>query len=1024
MPATNPIKCLALLLGVVMAASASAATIPLANPSLTYSPTGWMGPNDAGSFSGWNRSTPAGGAPLGHGDSTCLWNCWGYGWGGLSQDSTYTIAAAGETLTAGIWVKTDANLGAGTAWFNVSLKLNGSVVALAQPAFASSQDWTNIIASYVTTAADVGKTVGIAFSMNGGPGGGNPGYSYMDDATLTTVISGAPTVAFNHFPKPLQLYPRNLATGLGNVLVDGVVTSTNCTQVALSILRNGVLYSNLTQSLTYSDGTAPFSINAPIPAELASYDFQFFATRNGTNHLIAAANDVVAGDVFVINGQSNAEARQFHDSANGNTNRYLRSFGTRDDSGATVAADLNWHLADGDPVYGPGAVGQWGLRLGRLIIDTYGIPVAIINGARGGWPITSFQRNDAKREDLQTDYGRTLFRAREAGVQNSVRALLWYQGESENGDADAHEKGWITLHSNWREDFPAIEKFYVFQLHVGCGVDQFNTDLRNRQRLLADRFADVEVMSTTGVSGDGCHYTYVGGYATHAANIFRLMQRDLYGAAPQNNIEPPNPYYAYFSAVTHNLITVIMRNASDSLSFTPGAEADFRLEGSAVTVLSGVAVSNQLVLTLSGDASGATGISYGSHTGAAAPAITNANGVGLLAFHNLPIQPSLGAPGVPANVASLAVCNDRIDLTWAAATNAAEYLIRRNGVVIGKTTGTVFTDSTVTAGPLYNYDIAAVSPVSTSAWSSVTSVMTVPDNVFAFVPEATNFTVLYRLDIPNDLRLGPTLKAPYAVDDSDGVTQPFDRVAYYVELQTDPGQPLKWVYVSCNPFTTDPKRLGVPSLATGGIFHQPISNLNVYASAGAAVATGQGLGAGNLEFWGWNYQTANGYGIPGASGTTYDSGDMIDTGGTYGSMQIFRAGQTLFGYNSWGLYTADSGSQSSDDLGIGTQPTGHPDWTFAANCFRYSYKRLYVLVCPAKPARLTATTDGNPSHLTLSWPADHVGWTLMQQTGRLNLGVSAYANDWMRVSGSAATTSLTVSILSNLPGGFYRLVYP
>src|ERR1035437_4675385 len=304
------------------------------------------------------------------------------------------------------------------------------------------------------------------------------------------------TMSLNHFPNPMQLYQRNLTNSLANVLVDGAVTSTGATQVAVSVLRNGSSYTNVIQPLTYSNGIAPFSITASIVAELASYNFAVYITRGGTNYLVASADDVVAGDAFLINGQSNAEAGLRSGSANGNQHPYLRSFGTRDENGATVAADLNWHLAEGDAITGPGAVGQWGLRLGRLIIDTYGIPVAIISGAHGGWPITSFQRNDANPQDLSTDYGRTLYRATQAGLQKGVRAILWYQGESDMSDADAHEKGWITLHGNWLEDYAAVKKFYVFQLHVGCYVSQFDTDLRNRQRLLAGRFNDIDRKST------------------------------------------------------------------------------------------------------------------------------------------------------------------------------------------------------------------------------------------------------------------------------------------------------------------------------------------------------------------------------------------------------------------------------------------------------------------------------------------------------------------------------------------------
>ncbi len=64
------------------------------------------------------------------------------------------------------------------------------------------------------------------------------------------------------------------------------------------------------------------------------------------------------------------------------------------------------------------------------------------------------------------------------------------------------------------------------------------------------------------------------------------------------------------------------------------------------------------------------------------------------------------------------------------------------------------------------------------------------------------------------------------------------------------------------------------------------------------------------------------------------------------------------------------------------------------------------------------------TNLTLSWPADHVGWTLLQQTNRLQQGISANTNDWMRVVGSSATNRVVIRISPTQPGGYYRLVYP
>ena len=68
-----------------------------------------------------------------------------------------------------------------------------------------------------------------------------------------------------------------------------------------------------------------------------------------------------------------------------------------------------------------------------------------------------------------------------------------------------------------------------------------------------------------------------------------------------------------------------------------GAHVDFRVEGAAVAITGGSASGNQITLELAGDASAATGVSYLGHPGAG-PWVVNENGVGLLAFANLPLQ--------------------------------------------------------------------------------------------------------------------------------------------------------------------------------------------------------------------------------------------------------------------------------------------------------------------------------------------------------------------------------------------------
>ena len=76
----------------------------------------------------------------------------------------------------------------------------------------------------------------------------------------------------------------------------------------------------------------------------------------------------------------------------------------------------------------------------------------------------------------------------------------------------------------------------------------------------------------------------------------------------------------------------------------------------------------------------------------------------------------------------------------------------------------------------------------------------------------------------------------------------------------------------------------------------------------------------------------------------------------------------------------------------------------------------------SNPTNITFQVSGNT--LTLTWPADHLGWILQSQTNNLNVGLTAAASTWHDVSGSASVTSTNLTISRTNPTVFYRLRYP
>jgi autotransporter-associated beta strand protein len=220
------------------------------------------------------------------------------------------------------------------------------------------------------------------------------------------------------------------------------------------------------------------------------------------------------------------------------------------------------------------------------------------------------------------------------------------------------------------------------------------------------------------------------------------------------------------------------------------------------------------------------------------------------------------------------------------------------------------------------------------------------------VAEAAHFQLAYSMDIPNAPSYPSSVA--YTVDNHASLGA-YGRVAYYMELQSTNAGPLQnvlqYVWVSMNPFTTNINKIGIPTVASGAVFQQPVTNMNV-ASSMPSITSGTGLNGGNLQFWPY------GYSIDATTGV-YDWNNVNSGSGNYGSMKIANtnASQMLLSFNRWG------GTGGNADLGIGNnrlynhafdQNDAHvnaltainPDWTFLTNAANYSVKTLQVFIQP------------------------------------------------------------------------------
>ena len=440
-------------------------------------------------------------------------------------------------------------------------------------------------------------------------------------------------------PQDWQLIPRG-ENGLGEIQVKGVWRVHEPTQV----LRLEVQGENdwfgvadiLPTSLSGRAGQN-FSLSVSTPSGLVNYEAFLILNRNGIDEILDSWSYLAVGDVLFVHGQSNAVAADYYAEQLANVtdqSPWIRSFGNSGTDPGLVGADLAWHIAGGEQQDVPGFIGSWGLDLARQIVDEEGIPVAVLNGAVDGTTVAQHQRNQADPEDLDTIYGRLLYRANRSGVANFARAIFWYQGESDGPNARDWLNGFESMAADWREDFPNLEHLWVIQVRRGCGSPSLQ--LRDFQRRLTHQDIRMHAATANGIYGhDGCHFHY-SSYVSLGAQLGPQVGHFLYGAQELPDMEAPDIQSASWTDASHTALFLDFRNVSGSFSVPAGSWTTLELDDG--TLISQVtAVGNRLHLQLVGVSTAST-VQFSGTSGNQTPWIRNQRGLALMSFMNVAIE--------------------------------------------------------------------------------------------------------------------------------------------------------------------------------------------------------------------------------------------------------------------------------------------------------------------------------------------------------------------------------------------------
>jgi hypothetical protein len=387
-----------------------------------------------------------------------------------------------------------------------------------------------------------------------------------------------------------------------------------------------------------------YAISAKLKPGLIKYRVEFGAKTGDRETVLHRVGNLVCGDAYLINGQSNAVATDFGKDDPAFRSEWIRTFGSMSGSpkGVTLWGNAVHRSRDAEKLQ----VGYWGMELARRLLENHKMPICLINGAVGGTRIDQHQRSASNPEDMTTIYGRLLWRVRQAKLTHGIRGVLWHQGENDQGaDGPSGGFGWetyrrdfLSLAAAWKQDYPNIQHYYVFQIwpkSCSMGINGSDNRLREVQRTLPTAFSKLHVMSTLGIDPPGgCHFP-AAGYAEFARLICPLVERDNYGKAFTDSITPADLKRVSIADDAHD---EILLEFDQPVNWDNALVTQFHLDGQKGKVVSGRASGNTLKLKLAG-VSGAKTITYlDSASWSKDKLLRGKNGIAALTFCEVPIS--------------------------------------------------------------------------------------------------------------------------------------------------------------------------------------------------------------------------------------------------------------------------------------------------------------------------------------------------------------------------------------------------
>jgi hypothetical protein len=447
-----------------------------------------------------------------------------------------------------------------------------------------------------------------------------------------------------------QFFARNPDTGLGTIYYNGTQSGTpNSVYLKVYKTPSGgleTLHATHRQSLVIG----AYAFSAAIPAGLITYRVVYGTTTGATDTDVATVTDLVCGDAYIIEGQSNAVATDNSEPQVDTSYQWIHTYNPT----------LGWGPAFAKPTSPKwdSKIGFWAMKLGQNIVATHQMPVCFINGAVGGTRIDQHQPNPANHTvgaGTYDIYANLLNRVMAAKLTHGIRGIFWHQGESDcsnfgpilDYDYTTYQQLFLDMSAAWKQDYPNFQKYIIFQvMPKPCGIGPKGDQLREVQRTLPFLYSNMSILNTLGFAGDGgCHFTKAG-YESIADRILPLVSRDFHGIVPSGAVTAPNLKRAYFTSAAR---TAIALEFDQAMSWSIFSMPNYYVDKVSGKITSGSAAGNIVTLQLSSAAAATATLDYLEDSiwnlgESVSSLLYGANGIPALTFADVPIA-ALGPYG-------------------------------------------------------------------------------------------------------------------------------------------------------------------------------------------------------------------------------------------------------------------------------------------------------------------------------------------------------------------------------------------